>query len=1490
MVTVIDESTRLTTTLEPFLLGRPVAIAINVDTNRIYVVSQGGKLAVIDGANDSLVTNVPLPGPPGAVAVDPVRNRVYVSLPSLNAVAVMDGATNTLIQQPLPTGGTGSTAVAVNPVTHRVYVANRGSNSVTIIDGDAFAVMTTVGVGSAPSTISVNPATNKIYVLNYFSQYLSVIDGSDNTVKSIELSRVPNSLALNPVTNRVYVSAIFGFLMVIDGDTDAVLTSVKTGSLDVYPVAVNVLTNQVFVGEEFVGTVWIVDGATNAIVGKDTDGHPYTRALAINPVTNRLVVAGTAQSSVSIVDVNAIALKNAPGTTIPIPAGSVTPYSRAVASNPITNRTYVANGNLVTVINGSTNTVTNVQLTGIARAIVVNPVTNKIYVATRSSDTVTVIDGATEVPTPLAVGSSPSDLAISTVMNRVFVANEGSSTVSVIDGVTQSVSAPLAVQTGPVAVVVNEATHRVYTANRAGQSVSVIDGLTQTWLTHVPLSGVSPVALALNRGLSKLYVLSAGSPARVTVVDTVSHSTSPILLNGTGATQIAVDPVGNLVYAVSEEAGAPVTGKLDVIDAVSGTLRGTWTLAGRPGALAVNPVLGTAYVATSSGDLVTRLARRATVGSEIAIPGPEQPRGIGINPFTNTAYVAGTESVLVVPEHAARGVPISTTVTPLPGNVTSSTTPTFTLNATSSFSPVTPPIRNVYYQFETWSGPWLKASPGAGGWTVQPPSALARGVHVLYAFASDGQDTTGNKIEDGSSPVIGSIASYLFVAGATRIAVTSVSPSLGPAIGGTEITINGSNFGQGATVTVGMSSANVTMVSSNTIVATTGASSGGLKSVTVTHPTAGSDSLPNAFTYCAYTLNPPSAIFGPGGGMGTFNVTTSPGCQWSVASNTTFVGANEGQVFTNSQTVFYFVQQGGQQRSGDILVSAPGFPEPFKFTVTQNGCTYSVAPATRQIPGGTGADSAVKVTTSSGCAWTASSEEPWLMPVSPGSGPGSVSFTFAANPAATPRTGHVIVRGALGLQVADVTVTQSGISSTIAGGNKPSLSGTGRYLAFQSADPLVAAGDTNGVSDVFVRDRATGATKRVSVTSDGGEAHGASLSPVISASGRFVVFESDASDLVSGDTNGVRDVFLHDRDADGNGVYDEPGGVTTEMVSRSAGGAPGRGMSTGGTISPDGRFVAFASDAPNLVYADSNERRDIFVRDRQQPEGLQLTRENLSSDELQTTEGASESPSISADGRWVAFDSDSSTLVTGDANGQRDVFVRDRTAGTTVRVSVPEGGGEAAGPSFSADHGAGRRLGDIHIVGVVGGSRPERLARHLPQKQTGGTLTRLSPGSGGTDSNGASVGAAVSGDGGLVVFTSTATNLATSGPPDTNTVDDVYLRNTVNGETRLVSVQAPKARLERSFDAAISGDGRTIAFGTEAASSALATWREVSGSATVWAAANAPGSIRVISAPPVVSNVSPPSGPPDATTRVQIRGTNLNDITQSSLARTKEPI
>jgi len=248
-----------------------------------------------------------------------------------------------------------------------------------------------------------------------------------------------------------------------------------------------------------------------------------------------------------------------------------------------------------------------------------------------------------------------------------------------------------------------------------------------------------------------------------------------------------------------------------------------------------------------------------------------------------------------------------------------------------------------------------------------------------------------------------------------------------------------------------------------------------------------------------------------------------------------------------------------------------------------------------------------------------------------------------------------------------------------------SVSGDGRFVAFFSDASNLVPGDTAGTRDAFVHDRVTGVTELVSVASAGTRANGFSTPPRISANGRFVAFASFAANLVPGDTNGTLDVFVHDRVTG-----------TTERVSVASDGTQADGLSALPAISDDGRFVGFASDASNLVLGDTNGTRDVFMHDR-----LTGTTErvNVSSAGSEanaqsgfSVRGGSSAPDISADGRFVSFDSFASNLVLGDTNAKPDGFVRDRLTGTTTRESVSSSGAEgndgSSSTAINADGGA----------------------------------------------------------------------------------------------------------------------------------------------------------------------------------------------------------
>lgn len=228
--------------------------------------------------------------------------------------------------------------------------------------------------------------------------------------------------------------------------------------------------------------------------------------------------------------------------------------------------------------------------------------------------------------------------------------------------------------------------------------------------------------------------------------------------------------------------------------------------------------------------------------------------------------------------------------------------------------------------------------------------------------------------------------------------------------------------------------------------------------------------------------------------------------------------------------------------------------------------------------------------------------------------------------------------------------------------SSPAISADGRYVAFASRADNLVADDNNGESDIFVHDRDTGSTELVSVDRKGGQGDNGSWSPAISGNGRYVAFYSQATNLVADDTNGEKDVFVHDRDTG-----------SSERVSIASDGSQADFSSFAPSLSDDGRYVTFESQASNLVDADTNGGPDIFVHDRATG-STELV--SVASDGSQGNY-YSFSPAISGDGRYIVFSSDATNLVLADTNNLRDIFIHDRDSGITKRSSVSSDGSQS---------------------------------------------------------------------------------------------------------------------------------------------------------------------------------------------------------------------
>jgi Tol biopolymer transport system component len=379
-----------------------------------------------------------------------------------------------------------------------------------------------------------------------------------------------------------------------------------------------------------------------------------------------------------------------------------------------------------------------------------------------------------------------------------------------------------------------------------------------------------------------------------------------------------------------------------------------------------------------------------------------------------------------------------------------------------------------------------------------------------------------------------------------------------------------------------------------------------------------------------------------------------------------------------------------------------------------------------------------------------------------------------------------------------------------AGGYVPTVDATGRYVVFTSASPNIVPGDTNGKRDLFLRDRETDSSIRVSVGPTGGQLNGNSFGR-LTPSGRFLVFRSNATNVIPGGTSRSYQVYIRDLQAGAN-----------ERVSVSNTGAPAQGGANAVGASDDGRFVVFTSLGTNLVPGTTTVEDRAYLRDRLTrqtttlgpPEaitlypqispdgrfaafataypiipskyrtGREVYLKNLATGRFQIVsrsstgaraKGNSHPLDISRDGRFVLFASYAANLVPNDTNGTWDVFVRDRQTGLTERVSVSSAEVQANGLSGGAaisDDGRFVAFGSSATNLVPGISTTGGYHGYVRDRLLG-TTQRADLSSTGVPANAGAGAIDLSGNGSVLVLDSTATNLS---PKDTTTEADVYAR------------------------------------------------------------------------------------------------------------------
>jgi hypothetical protein len=391
-------------------------------------------------------------------------------------------------------------------------------------------------------------------------------------------------------------------------------------------------------------------------------------------------------------------------------------------------------------------------------------------------------------------------------------------------------------------------------------------------------------------------------------------------------------------------------------------------------------------------------------------------------------------------------------------------------------------------------------------------------------------------------------------------------------------------------------------------------------------------------------------------------------------------------------------------------------------------------------------------------------------------------------------------------------VGRVGVSST---GAQP-VSGTtfgndvspnGRYVVFTSDATNLVPNDTNNASDVFLRDNQTGTTERVSVGANAAQGNSGSNQGLVSSDGRYVAFESDSDNLVTGDTNTATDVFVRDRQL-----------ATTTRVSIRNGGGEADDASFLQSMTPDAGIIVFSSDATNLIgTTDQNFVTDVYIRDRV---AAKTQRISVGTD---GSEGDSDSTiaSISDNGRYVAFLSAASNWDINDSGVFTDPYVRDRTLSTTTRLTGLPGGDEADGDSTNvAISGDGSTVAfetdATNLIGQTDNNGTTDVYAVTMATMGTGVFERISVAKDGGDPSDFSFLSGISDNGRFVLFQSGANNLI--GLP-TTALSNSFIRDRTTGSTSLGGITQNQSEPANADPAvagstpnAISGDGRYVLF------------------------------------------------------------------------------
>ena len=318
---------------------------------------------------------------------------------------------------------------------------------------------------------------------------------AQSVIATVPVGNSPAAVAVDTVTNKVYVANInSGNVSVVDGNTNAVLATIPVGS-GPWTIGVNELTNRIYIGNQYSGNVSVIDGTTDTVIATIYCAGNGLVSVSVDAVANKVYVSNEFSNSMTEID----GVTNTP-TTVYLN------WPESVGVNSVTHRVYGANeyANTVTVMDGaSLQAIAVIPIGASPTDLAINEQANKVYMVDQNSNDVAVIDGATNTATIVPVGSYPNGVVVNSVTNNAYVANYHSNSVTIIDGATNETKS-IPVDSGPYDVAVNQATNRIYVPNQYSGTLTIIDGATNTAKSLIV--GQGPRRVAVNEKTGKVYV------------------------------------------------------------------------------------------------------------------------------------------------------------------------------------------------------------------------------------------------------------------------------------------------------------------------------------------------------------------------------------------------------------------------------------------------------------------------------------------------------------------------------------------------------------------------------------------------------------------------------------------------------------------------------------------------------------------------------------------------------------------------------------------------------------------------------------------------------------------------------------------------------------------------------------------------------------------------------------------------------------------------